>query len=508
MWCLLWNAQRHKAWVTCAAHQEQQGFAPRVLYLFQSRLEIGDGCDLLLACLGDDVTGTQALFKGLGRFVHIRHRQSVLVLRRTQLLAQLVRQAAQREAKNLFRYRRFGLFRGSGHGGHSAFSLFAAAQRNPQGHCFSAAINHDADRFTNRAVAHLTDQAACVFNLDARKADDDIAIFHACIHRGALRHRSNQRACDGLKADGLGDVVGHVLDAHAQPTAAGFAEFLQLVDHAGHHVRGHGKADANGAAIGRQDRRVHTDHFAIHVKERTARVAPVDGRVGLDVVVIGAAQRPIARRHDPCGHRKPLTERVAHGHDPIAHTGHIAIAKGHKLQRLIRLDLQQGDVGVRVSADHGRLELLSGLPFAGVELDQDLIGPFDDVVVGHDIAVLRNHKAGAKRRRPARTLPLAVVVAVLKVAKEVFEWRSFGHDALGAGTPRHHCRGGDVDHRGADLLGQWRKAFGPGHRRKGLHQHKGQRQRTNPEGTDISRIGKLSRKGNCLSLHQVSPASS
>jgi hypothetical protein len=108
-----------------------------------------------------------------------------------------------------------------------------------------------------------------------------------------------------LEPQRLGHVRGHVLDAHAEPAAAGLAEFLQLVDHAGHHVRGHREADADGAAIGRQDRGVHADHLAVHVEQRPARVAAVDGGVGLDVVVIGARQRRPRAETIPAETEKP-----------------------------------------------------------------------------------------------------------------------------------------------------------------------------------------------------------
>jgi hypothetical protein len=86
----------------------------------------------------------------------------------------------------------------------------------------------------------------------------------------------------------FGDIGRHVLNAHAQPAAPGFAKLLQLIDDLRHHVRRHRKADADRAAVRRQDGGIHPDHLPVHVEQRPARIAPVDGRIGLDVIVIGA----------------------------------------------------------------------------------------------------------------------------------------------------------------------------------------------------------------------------
>src|SRR5205085_5949796 len=108
----------------------------------------------------------------------------------------------------------------------------------------------------------------------------------------------------GLHVQAFADLVGDLLDADAEPAAPRLAELAQLVDHAHHHLRGHGEADADRAAGRRIDRRVHTDHFTVEVEQRTARVAAVDGRVSLDVVVVRTRRDvAVARRDDARGHR-------------------------------------------------------------------------------------------------------------------------------------------------------------------------------------------------------------
>src|SRR6266851_1687628 len=56
----------------------------------------------------------------------------------------------------------------------------------------------------------------------------------------------------------------------------------QLRYHALDHVDRDRESDALVAAGLRQDRRVHANDLASRIEERSARVAGVDGRVGLD----------------------------------------------------------------------------------------------------------------------------------------------------------------------------------------------------------------------------------
>ena len=71
-----------------------------------------------------------------------------------------------------------------------------------------------------RQVAHLADVLAV-------EADDDVAGHDAGgPRRAALVDAGDQRAARRLDAKALGDLVGHRLDAHAEPAAPGFAELL------------------------------------------------------------------------------------------------------------------------------------------------------------------------------------------------------------------------------------------------------------------------------------------
>ena len=195
-----------------------------------------------------------------------------------------------------------------------------------------------------------------------------------------------------------------------------------MVNHLDHHGRGHGKADPDRATIGRQNGSVHTDHIPLHVEERTAGVAAVDRCIGLDVVIIAALQRPAPCRHDTGGDREALTERVAHGHDPIANARGIAVAKGQIFERLFAFDFQQGDVRFGIGADD-----LCGQIEAFEKLDHDLISALDDVIIRHDIAILGNHETRPQSGRTPGTVR-TIFLALKEIAEEILKRRAFGHD--------------------------------------------------------------------------------
>ena len=89
--------------------------------------------------------------------------------------------------------------------------------------------------------------------------------------------------------------------------------------------------------------------------------------------------RPLALTM-PGGHRVLETERIADRHHPLADPRALSESPsttGSHRRRLV--DLDQRDVGLRVAADHLGLVLV-----AVRELDDDLVGVLDDVVVGED----------------------------------------------------------------------------------------------------------------------------
>src|SRR5262249_61931532 len=96
-----------------------------------------------------------------------------------------------------------------------------------------------------------------------------------------------------------------------------------------------------------------------------------------------------AGRDNPCGHRPAEAERIADCNHPVADP-RIAVSEGHEWKTAGAIDLDQGNVGVLIRADH-----LCGKNTAVIRRNLDLVGRFDDMEVGHRVAVSRNEKAGA-----------------------------------------------------------------------------------------------------------------
>ncbi len=191
------------------------------------------------------------------------------------------------------------------------------------------------------------------------------------------------------------------------------AVLLKLADDGLHGLGRHRKADADRAAGGRDDRGVDADHFAFEIEQRAARVAAIDGGVGLDVVVIGAGiDVAVARRHDAGGDRAAQAERVADGDDPFAEAKRIGVAELHRLERLGRLDPQHCQIGLLILADNLGLE-----PRAVGQDHVDLVGFGDHVVVGDDDAGRIDDEAGTERTDPARrAIGGLLIVATLSAA--------------------------------------------------------------------------------------------
>ena len=174
----------------------------------------------------------------------------------------------------------------------------------------------------------------------------------------------------------------HRLDLHSEQAALDPPLVLQLGDHRLGQARGDGEAKADAAAGRREDRGVDADDLAVHVEQRAARVAAVDGGVGLDVVVERTGvDVAAARRHDAGGHGAAQAERIADRHHRLADAHLGGVAELDVRQRLVALDLEHREVGLLVAAQQLGRELA-----AVGQGDGDLLGLAGDVVVGDDEA--------------------------------------------------------------------------------------------------------------------------
>ena len=116
-----------------------------------------------------------------------------------------------------------------------------------------------------------------------------------------------------------GDFRRHALDLDAQPAARDMAMRLKLRHHVMDGGGRNGEADADAAARGREDHRIHADHLAAQVEGRAAGIAAIDRRVDLDeVVIIARADVAADRGDDARGHRIGKAEGIADRDHPVA----------------------------------------------------------------------------------------------------------------------------------------------------------------------------------------------
>ena len=127
----------------------------------------------------------------------------------------------------------------------------------------------------------------------------------------------------------FGDVVGHLLDAHTEPAAAGLAELAELLDDVrAPSSEGMAKPMPIEPPVGEMIAVLMPIDLAVHVEQRAAGVAAVDGGVGLDEVVVGAGiDVAVARRDDADRDRAAEPERIADRHHPVADAERIRIAE-------------------------------------------------------------------------------------------------------------------------------------------------------------------------------------
>ena len=138
------------------------------------------------------------------------------------------------------------------------------------------------------------------------------------------------------------------------------------------------------------------DELAIHIDQRPARIAGIDGGVGLDeeLIVRDADLRPGKRRDDAARHRLPDAEGIADGKDEIADFETVRVG-----------ELDDGELSaLGIEAQHGKVDVLVlehdlGRKLAPVRQGHgDLLftASLDHVVVGNDEAAGIDQNARAE----------------------------------------------------------------------------------------------------------------
>ena len=246
----------------------------------------------------------------------------------------------------------------------------------------------------------------------AVEAEHDIAALDATLAcRAVLVRARDQRAFGLRQSERLREVRRHFLNLDAQPSAHDAPMRLQLIHHVARHVDRNREADAVVGAGAAVDRRVDPDDLALGVDQRATRVAGVDRRVGLNEIVVVAAEDSSFGADDSRRHRHADVERIADCDYPVADVGGIGIAERRDRQRVLGVDFDKPEIGLRILADHlrGKLALV-------LQRHVDFVGVTDHVIVGQDVAVRRHDHA---RAQPV--LLVFALTALSEVAAQLIE---------------------------------------------------------------------------------------
>jgi len=289
--------------------------------------------------------------------------------------------------------------------------------------------------------------------------DDDVAALQAGARRGAVRVGvRHDGAAQVGQAERPRQVRGQRL--HGEPGVApdDAAVLHEVVEHLVRHGRRDGEADPLVAAAAREDRRVDADHLAARVDQRPARVAGVDGGVGLDeVFVVGEAEVAAADgTDDPHRHGPAEAERVPERQDDVADLHGVGVAEG-RVRQVRRLDAERGEIRARVDSEDARRQLP-----AIRERHPNLGRVLDHVMVGQDGPMVVHEDARPEAHLP----PLARNDVVVLVAEELLEER-VGHERGIALVGLDHLHRGDVHDRRHHTFGDRRVAVAGGEARRG-----------------------------------------
>ena len=276
--------------------------------------------------------------------------------------------------------------------------------------CFASTAAITSSIVGDRLAVDLDDQVAAGADRLAVDRDLGVAGLDPGLVGGAVGdHRLHQGAAVDVEVEHVGDLGRQVGAADAEEGVLDLAVVDQLLGDLLGGVDRDREADADVAARWPPDSICELIPITapVGVDQRAAGVAGVDRGVGLDRVgdrepVRGADLRAGPRRRSrrsPCGRARTGCRSRPPGRRPRprprsrrARAAASASAPG--------VDLEHGDVGRRVGAEH--LGVV-GLAVLAAERDRDLVGAVDDVGVGEDVAVRRRSRTRSRSRcRPRR----------------------------------------------------------------------------------------------------------
>jgi hypothetical protein len=171
------------------------------------------------------------------------------------------------------------------------------------------------------------------------------------------------------------------------------ARTQELIHHVSRHIGRYRETDPYVAPSLRENLRRHAYQLAFQVDERSARIAPVDRRVGLQKILVAPASGPgpsALSADDAHRHRLTDHQRIAHCQDHIADFHLVGVADGNRGQAGL-LDLENCDVGRRI----GHHDFCREPPPVAHD-DFNLVGAVHHVIVSQNVSVGADDRTRAK----------------------------------------------------------------------------------------------------------------
>ena len=243
-----------------------------------------------------------------------------------------------------------------------------------------------------------------------------------------------------------GVIAAIFLERDADGTAGDFAVGDELIVNHDHGGGGQREADTFESAAAGVDGGVDADYFASHVHERAARIAGVDGGIGLnEALKLMADVGAVFRADDSRGDGGVQAEGTTDGEDPVANLNAVGIAKLGDGKIVVGFNFNDGQVGVFIEADD------TGAVFGGIAVESDLNfgGLVNDVIVGEDKSFFIHDYAGAETAFCVGAIIRLVKETVEEILKGIAEFFGGLIPALGLFD---YLGGGDVDDGGAKFF--------------------------------------------------------
>lgn len=263
----------------------------------------------------------------------------------------------------------------------------------------AVAVVGDVDMVAGGEASEFFHHLGKAVDFVAGNGEQQVAVLQSGAGCGTIGYDAGyEDSFDDFEVHLFGEVGGHLQHVDAEVAALHLAVASEVAGDFLSQVGGDGEAVARIVAVGRGNGGDDADEAGVGIHQRAARVAWIDGGIGLDERLDGALHTAVVvddahvsgfGTDDAGGDCGGEVEGVADGHHGLSDTRAVAIAEGDGGEAG-GLDFDDGEVGGRVVAYE-----TGGQDAFVVEGNADAFGILDDVVVGDDIAVGRDDDARA-----------------------------------------------------------------------------------------------------------------